>query len=1550
MKHIIKSIYILILVILFVTQGYGQATKPIKWENVKHMTLTGTTLEKSAKYAWNNSMTSCNVAQGQQPSSSGSPIQYIEHTIMNNNALYTFGLFEKDYVAPYDRAKYLALIKPGNGLNIYDVGTSNLKYTSYIIGDKIRIERQGNTIRFKRIRNKILSTLLTFTSADANKDYYIKVNLISKDVPIDINMMANFDCEYTAANPAEDNGGSNAINYTETVIYDGLGEDECNILSESRTYFDDMGRPIQSQTRNKSDQIVWASETKYDGFGRAVIQSLPAPTNKNTGRIEYDPNFFNNTNGNPYNWTEDFDKEFNSYQGDGILKMGQTGGVNNPTVLDKSSNGNNGTLGWYYSTNNTENPEQAITDYPYTRTEYSMLTGAQRRVVGPGDAHRMGNGKEASVYAMRVSKFHELYLMFGKGAHPYNVALKYQSDDDGHPTLHDYTGESAATTYTDAVMGNKIVKTITRDNDGKEVVSFTDLDGNELATCLSGQVNGSNVHIQQVSAIIPAGQFRDIHIPDGGSVNTAMSWSMTGECVGGSGDFTFTVHDLTNDQEVDISDLTELGSGLYRITNNPTSGICMRINYTLNYHNFTLNVYNPLKQVIASVPPIGVNYSICDASLGGLGLWGVPAINAADINSVPRHEYLSLFKYNKLGQIEWSQTPDAGRTYFVYAKDGKLRFSQNAKQRSSKQFFYNNYDDEGRLVESGVYSRLITGNGDDEGGSGNPIIRYYFPIEYNFQPSPDKKTVSDANIVANDFVPGSDYLSEQSYIAYSLPQSGSNRTQRFLMGRASKTWDAAGNATWYSYDSEGRIKWTAKQVVGVTGLKYTENTYDLLGNVTKVAYQEDGSDKFVHHYAYNEVGEVLSSATEDRTHTIKVQTKYEYYQDGSVKSLEYAEGLQEMEYTYTIHGWLKGINLDEMNNDNIGIGNKKFSMVLDYYNGDYSAAGGASHYSPMNTLSGSQYTQNYSGDISMWRWKTNVSVTGLTGVNGYHAYRYEYNHRGELASAELGSISEGANFGGVQLMEFTASVNHKVDLISYDLNGNIRRLRRDGVIGDEFLHKIDNLTYHYKQGTNQLDYIGDAHTQNQANTSIGDIKNQAVGNYTYSEIGELTSDNAEDIIIEYNASGKVTAVKEKSTGKLKVRYYYDEGGMRVRKVSYNAAGNIAKTSYYIGGTIYIDDASNNFGLLQKEITINGGGRVGTGNLNYDIITGAYVDISYVYEITDHLGNVRAVIQESTNPSDPVDEIYYADYYPFGWKIPGRNGGESYRYAYQGQEVDDETGWEAFELRMYDGRVGRWMTTDPYSQYHSPYLAMGNNPISRIDPDGGYDFPEVVIYANSSPSYHDYSSERYGYNGYWGDYQKEYDLEGWSRSNYKSYWNNVHSKDWEKWVKWQDKKERERIALERMMRFVQWYELISQVLTPSGGGGPINGANYRGPTTRGVSLNNLKMKSKPSSSGEIVVSEETILNSLKDSKMLTLQDAVSLPMIKRYVKMLSLNQKAPSIKVNNGIIIEGNHRYVAGKLYGKIPETIQGGISPSQLYRVKPIQSIKIDINDWDIKY
>jgi len=71
-------------------------------------------------------------------------------------------------------------------------------------------------------------------------------------------------------------------------------------------------------------------------------------------------------------------------------------------------------------------------------------------------------------------------------------------------------------------------------------------------------------------------------------------------------------------------------------------------------------------------------------------------------------------------------------------------------------------------------------------------------------------------------------------------------------------------------------------------------------------------------------------------------------------------------------------------------------------------------------------------------------------------------------------------------------------------------------------------------------------------------------------------------------------------------------------------------------------------------------------------------------------------------------------------IAGNRGTNDYRYEYQGQnsEKDGETGWNNFLLRMYNSRIGRWFQYDPKGQFSSPYIGMGNDPISHVDPDGG----------------------------------------------------------------------------------------------------------------------------------------------------------------------------------------------------------------------------------------
>ena len=106
--------------------------------------------------------------------------------------------------------------------------------------------------------------------------------------------------------------------------------------------------------------------------------------------------------------------------------------------------------------------------------------------------------------------------------------------------------------------------------------------------------------------------------------------------------------------------------------------------------------------------------------------------------------------------------------------------------------------------------------------------------------------------------------------------------------------------------------------------------------------------------------------------------------------------------------------------------------------------------------------------------------------------------------------------------------------------------------------------------------------------------------------------------------------------------------------------------------------------------------------------------------------MRAVIS-GVKVSGRVDVLEYADYYALGGVA--RSGGTlQYRHGYQGQyaEKDGETGWNSFELRQYDAVIGRWLSPDPYGQYNSPYVGMGNDWPNAVDPDGGFADPVIVL--------------------------------------------------------------------------------------------------------------------------------------------------------------------------------------------------------------------------------
>jgi len=83
-----------------------------------------------------------------------------------------------------------------------------------------------------------------------------------------------------------------------------------------------------------------------------------------------------------------------------------------------------------------------------------------------------------------------------------------------------------------------------------------------------------------------------------------------------------------------------------------------------------------------------------------------------------------------------------------------------------------------------------------------------------------------------------------------------------------------------------------------------------------------------------------------------------------------------------------------------------------------------------------------------------------------------------------------------------------------------------------------------------------------------------------------------------------------------------------------------------------------------------------------------------------------------------------DYSPFGVGLYGRSWREGYRYGFGGIEKDNEIKGEGnsynFTFRMYDPRLGRFMSVDPIGKnypHSSPFAYAENSPIQCIDLEG-----------------------------------------------------------------------------------------------------------------------------------------------------------------------------------------------------------------------------------------
>jgi RHS repeat-associated protein len=116
--------------------------------------------------------------------------------------------------------------------------------------------------------------------------------------------------------------------------------------------------------------------------------------------------------------------------------------------------------------------------------------------------------------------------------------------------------------------------------------------------------------------------------------------------------------------------------------------------------------------------------------------------------------------------------------------------------------------------------------------------------------------------------------------------------------------------------------------------------------------------------------------------------------------------------------------------------------------------------------------------------------------------------------------------------------------------------------------------------------------------------------------------------------------------------------------------------------------------------------------------------SYVFNYTDHLGNVR--LSYTKNPSTNVLTILdESNYYPFGLKHSPYNAiapMQEYKVKFQGQERQDELGlnWDSFKYRNYDYAIGRFHSIDPLCEKYNtwtPYAFSGNRVVDSRELEG-----------------------------------------------------------------------------------------------------------------------------------------------------------------------------------------------------------------------------------------
>jgi len=728
-------------------------------------------------------------------------------------------------------------------------------------------------------------------------------------------------------------------------------------------------------------------------------------------------------------------------------------------------------------------------------------------------------------------------------------------------------------------------------------------------------------------------------------------------------------------------------------------------------------------------------YDVIGRLLAVIQPQGYELNSSISYNSSDFQKFVFFYEYNERNQVAHKHTPSGGWTSMVYDRLNRVVLVQDAGQAVNNRWNFNKYDALGRTIIIGE----LTNNSSRSTlqSAFNSISTAYevwnngysnqsFPISYgatdekmwNFYDTYDwiaGEWAFNAGIAYN----ASSYWSNaQGLLTGSFARSTEDPNKVFHLvkyydtqQRVIQTFQVhqkGGGSPWtkpiitnYEYNFAGEIT-KEKVLYQIDGLSNTESQtvheYDYVGRLLKVYHGINTTPTEVVRMSYDELGRVqqkkilpngtylvggvrdyirrptidgivTQNNTEDLarkavilepTNDIKAinLTTYVARIDPNAQQGVNINGLQTINFAWHLRGGLLGINLD--NNGNAipkASEGDLFSYKLDYETAGF-----------------------YDGNIGKQSWQ---GVNDQNQAIGLRSYSMTYDPLKRMT---------GASFVGINGENYTLSG------LSYDKNGNIKTMQRNGKTSSGF-GLMDNLNYVYDG--NKLNTVTDGVS---ATDNEVDLVPRGSGNYTYYTDGNVKSDANEGIsLIIYDTFLNQPKEIQLTDGR-KINHYYD------------GAGTLLKTVYSTGE--YWEFTPN--GMIYKngqpyQMAVPEGRAVYTG--------GAW---QYEFFYTDHLGNTRVAFRANGNQLVKTSETAFD---PWGVVLRGAGQVNAYqnRFEYQDKEKESTFGLNRISLgaRTYNPTTGRMDSTDPLAEKFtswSPYNYALNNPIKFIDPDGNMAVP------------------------------------------------------------------------------------------------------------------------------------------------------------------------------------------------------------------------------------